>query len=172
MLNTLVEEIDENKCIDNYAYITINIVHSGWYNDLRLLTDRNLYHISKNILHHDDGLIWKQEDNKMHFVTRTFPGKYPRITTAQPYKQQGIDCLNKGTLQDNEDCTLILTVHWWALCELCQGLNNSDRSLALSELYGSWTRLQKWDLCIYCFFNFFYLMLWETRLNNLELFLY
>lgn len=49
MLNNLVKEIVGNKCIDNYAYITINIVHSGWYNDLRLLTDRNLHHISKNI---------------------------------------------------------------------------------------------------------------------------
>lgn len=63
MLTNLVKEVDGNKCIDNYACITINIVHSGWYNDLRLLTDRKLYHNSKNILHHDDRLIWKQENN-------------------------------------------------------------------------------------------------------------
>lgn len=44
-----------------------------------------------------------------------------------------IDCLNKGSQQGNERATLILTAHWWALFELCQGLNNGDRPLALAE---------------------------------------
>lgn len=98
-------------------------------------------------------LSWKQEDIS-HFVTTTIIGNHSRITTAQPKKQQGIDCLNKGTPWGNEDCTLILTVHWWAPFECCQGLNNSDRSLALSESCGSWTRLQRGDsLCLFfiCF---------------------
>ena len=59
-----------------------------------------------------------------------------------------IDCFNKGSQQDHEWCTLILTVHWWALFEICQGLTNGNRPLALSDDVGLEQRFRN-EVCLF-----------------------
>lgn len=76
-----------------------------------------------------------------------------------------IDCFNKGSQQDNEWCTLFLTVHWWAPFELCQDLNNGDRVLALAENVGL-------DKCfrneVFCLFVCLFWFCRKAHFNHLD----
>lgn len=71
-----------------------------------------------------------------------------------------IDCFNKRSQQDNEWCTLFLTVHRRAPFELCQDLNNGDRALALAE---TWALNSASEIRGFCLFVCLLACFWFCR---------
>lgn len=110
----------------------------------------------KNSLHNDK-LIWKQKCTGC-FVIVAISGRYSGIATAQPYKRHRNGVFVERVSAGDEKCPLILAAHWWALSELCQGLNNGAGSVAFSECVGS-TQCFRSEVCVhlsvlFCLFVF------------------